>query len=815
MLTRRPWFLALLLFALSIDATGAESDSPSPLCPTTPDLLTISGNAAAGNGSGFLLLGLAYAQPLDLAYAQPLDVDGLPAAEARRIEALAQNVDLDWAGDRYIAVSGNELVAFAADGAQLPTRSRLPLQDPKAGWNGSRGLLLGHAPDDPNALWASPVSNDGTFGTPIYLGDSHSRNYAVEPFGDGFLAVYILQDLNLVAALRFDSSGVPVGDVRIVAAVIDAEDVRIAVHAQGALIAFRSYLDLLTVVPMDLDGTIGAPGFSIDYVRYRDYLLAPTPAGGLLYVNRLLGGPEANLLISLDAEARSTRRVPAGVMAGGILVPRDSRGFLFVKNGTTTPLDFDGNPVGSAHAAVLAPANQEEVKVASDGARFVSAWITRTAVGDRVEAVALTAGSRDRTCYSVHQSTARVDGLALAGSPAGFLAVWAEEKEVRAALLAGDSWIPVDTGLTLSRAGLAADLTWADGTFHLAWMDACDFAKRPYACSLRTARISPGGVVSDAESIPTAYLPNPRVAGNPLVVAATEITETSAASPYYMRAVVIGTSPTGQPVVHEVLPSLLVNDRAPLEPSIDIASNGNSTVVVLTDRSTVETIVLGPDGSPARRTAIARGNPVYKVAIAPSSSGFVATWVSQLWPPGATRFALFTAPLSDQGSLDGAIRWTELPQLDYFGLIRFDLDIATASGESLVTFIAQESSDPTRLDSLRAHGSFASDMSVHPGAPAAPASATLRGLGDHLWEVRWTPVPGATAYLVQSLHRPNPWPFNDRPYWTNYRLVSGDESVATWFSGEAPVRARVYAITVGLLSEPLIVEFPRHRVVAR
>ncbi len=323
--------------------------------------------------------------------------------------------------------------------------------------------------------------------------------------------------------------------------------------------------------------------------------------------------------------------------------------------------------------------------------------------------------------------------------------------------------------------------------------------------------------MSNAGSIPTAYLPNPRLAADPLVIAATEITETSAASPYYMRAVVIGTSSTGQSVVHEVLPSLLVSDRAPLEPSIDIASNENSTVVVLTDRRTVETIVLGLDGSPTRRTAIARGNPVLKVAIAPSSSGFVASWISQLWSPGDTRwrFALFIAPLSDEGSLAGAIRWTELPQLDAFGWTPFDLDIATAGGESLVTFIAQESSDPTRLDSLRVHGSFGSDMSVHPGAPATPASATLRGLGDHFWEVRWTPVPGATAYLVQSLHRPNPWPFNDRPYWTNYRLVPGDESVATWFSGEAPVRARVYAITDGLLSEPLIVEFPRHRIVAR
>ncbi len=814
-MTLRISSLFLLLVAVSVSAAGVDTGPvSSPLCPTTPDALTsLPGPVAiAGNGSGFLLAGANFVQPLD--------ANGRPAAEARNLQATVEFTDLDWAGDRYIAtVFGAFLSAYTADGTRLAVPSQLPFYFSKAGWNCSRGLVLGLTPgEETNALWAAPAANDGTFGKPLYLGISRPWNYAVEWFGDGFLAVYVLDDLNLVAALRFDASGAPIGDVQILGPALVAEELTVAVHPHGALIAFRSYLDLLTIVPMRLDGSLGAAIFTRDRIRSNGYLLAPTPTGGLLYVHRDVAGPDADLLITLDADARAVRESRSGSLVNGILVPRDSRGLLLLRNGTTTPLDFDGILVGPSQPAMLAPANQEDVRVASDGARFVSAWITRTAVGDRIEAASAPAGGGDRACYSVHQSAGAVDGLALAGSPAGLLAVWAEAGAIRAALLAGESWIPIETGLTVAlpaSGGFMADLTWADDAFHVAWVDRCDFGRVPYECSLRSARISPGGVVSETGSIATAYLRNPQVAGDSLVVAATEITQTAAASPFYQRVVVIGTSPAGAPLVHEILPPVLVSGG--LEPSVDIAANRGATLVLLSDRRTVETIVIGPDGSRGERTAIARGNPVLNVALAAGPRGFIASWISQILSPGESRwrFAIFTAPVTIDGALAGPIRSTELPPLDSFGWDRLDLDIATTGAESVVTFISADTSDPARLSSRRAHGVFVSEMTVHPGAPAPVSSASITSLGDNRWEVRWTPVTGADSYLVESLQRPNPWPFFDRPYWSYPQVIPAGENVASWVSSEAPVRARIYAIRNGLLSEPTIVEFARHRLLQR
>lgn len=800
---------------ISVDVELASP--PQPICPITADPAIATRPAAlAGNGSGFLLFGSDFTQPLD--------ADGRPTTEARPRHSTVDYLDLDWAGDRYIATFyGNWIAGFSAAGDEILAPVQLPLFHAETAWNGARGLIVGRAMiGETRSLYALPATNDGSLGTPLYLGDSNNGDFAVERFGDGFLAVYVLDQLNLIVALRFDASGAPAGGVQRVAAVVGADDVKAAVHSSGAIVTFRSYLNLVTAVPVRPDGTIGSAGFTMDVVQ--DYALGATPTGALVYVNRGRGEPSEDFLFTLDSDARAITERRSQRMIGGILVRRDSRGLLLYRNGTTTPLDFEGNPTAPPHPAMLAPADQRRVRISSDGVRFVSAWITKTALGDRIEAATMDATGENRTCFSVHQSSGVVGGIALAASPAGALLAWAEGDAIRGSLLTGGSWTELPIDLPFPEGGdFQGDLAWDGAAFRFVWSD---------SHALHSTRISPAGSVSPVRT----FFAGGAFSAGPIAVlgeATLYTVRTTTASgemdlPPLVGAGVGSDDPSsGLVQAFSILPDRhWINATSPPVPPLGIASNGSTAIAVVSDGFTLEAVVVAASGMPLRRTQIARGVKIEAAAIAASGNGFVVSWIAeyrkQKWLGyGGFGYLTFMARLDAAGEIAEPARVVPAGWPNTTAAV--DLDLAATPTEAIAVWAPRAGGDATstHLGAYRAVASRMSDGEMHPGPPPPPSSASIREFQSptepsfypkHV-ELQWTPVAGADAYVIQGT-------FLEGEGWVHFAVLPGDAFIWDWtpilnYPRLNPARFRIATVKDGLASEWVALSVPRDRVVRR
>jgi hypothetical protein len=766
-------------------AAAVDAAPPPQLCPVTTDpLLSPLGwpLAIAGNGSGFLLLSPSLVQSLD--------AEGRPSAEARARNGFI--TDLDWAGDRYMGIAGSFMAAFAPTGEEILPRIALPVSGAEGAWNGSRGLVIGQGIGGPSPypLYAVPVQSDGSVGEPLFLGNSSAASVAIEPFGDGFLAVYVLDQINVVAALRFDADGKPVGDVQQIATVLDADNVTIAVHPAGAIVTFESYLNLLTAIPIRPDGTPGPAGFSLDLIQA--YALTPTPSGALLYVNSGRGEPSEDRLYTLDADARVVSERASERMVGGTLVRRGEGGLLLVTSGSQsriTSLDFAGNPIAPPHAAVLAPADQSNVRVSTDGVRFVSAWITRTAEGDRIEAAVMNASGENRSCSVVAAGTIGV--MALAGSPAGFLLVWNEGHEFRASLLAGDSWVRLPLDLPDSGAVLAADLTWDGTAFRFAWEHNAWIPGWPTGSEARTVRITPGG--SDSEWRATVGAEDPHVAtiGDRTLLLVRRKTRSREMELPDRRWTAFGEAAI---------------------PPLDIASNGAGAMAVVSDGHTLETIAIDTTGMPTIRRELARGSKIAAASVASRGDGYVVSWIARddrpRWGSYTIRWLTFIAEVDASGARVGPLRveatgWRNPP-------LGGDFDLAATPYDAIAVWAARIGGDAisTRLESYRALAAPASTADLHEGTVAPPASVSIRKFqspADPAFypkrvELTWTPVAGADAYVIQASYL-------DPGRWETFAVLPGDAFRWEWtpdlrrINYRNPTHFRVASLKNGLASE--------------
>jgi hypothetical protein len=553
-------------------------------------------------------------------------------------------------------------------------------------------------------------------------------------------------------------------------------------------------------------------------------MLVPTPTGALLYVN--LGGPAAqeNLLVPLGPDAHATGVTDTEMRPGDLLVPRDSSGLLMIRAGTATPLDFSGVPTGPAHPVLLAPAPQRSLSTASDGARLVSVWITKTAAGDRVEGAVLHSVDEEPACFTLSQSTETIKGVAVAASPAGFLAAWIESGALRAALLVGDTWIPLDTGIETEGEATLMDVAWAGEFFVVAWTDGCRWTREEgFDCDLRVADVSPAGLVTDRGSwhrgeYRTVSIVPRTVGGSGVAVGfvAVEDVEPGWEAPPRVTTLLLGNDPWGAPRSMQLFSPVWLSEVTPQYPDADAAWNGETTIALVTDGRDVEAVVVNSYGfgGPSERRKIASGQNVVAVAIAPATGGFAAAWIVREERPGRIAHRLFLASLDEAGKLSEPILSIATNQVPS-GWDLAELDLAALGGDLLATLVTEETSDPTRLPANRAEGIFASALEIHPGPPAAPASASLASFAESVWEVQWTPVAGADEYLVEALGKQSPWPYSNHPSWRRVGTARADQSRLSWLHSDTPVRVRIYAIREGLLSEPLVVELPRHRMVTR
>lgn len=560
-----------------------------------------------------------------------------------------ERTEVEWGGDRYVATITSRpkdyLFTITRGGEVIAEPELLPLVQTRLAFNGSAGMLVGRATvNDTPAIYAVPVTNEGSVGEPTLLvTNSALGTLDVAPLDDGFIAVIALDTGELVAQ-RLDAFGTPLGTPQFLAAASSPMPLRAASGPSGILVSWReavgdqAYFKTLAIRP---DGTVGDVHLVLDHAGWDPHVVA-TDSGYLLVSARRDAGTLQNepLALPLDAEGRPLGAPRALPGMPDAVAPATGGRVLVVSHLPTYTLEswmsasylvgHDGTAVSQPEPIVVEQAPQREVRAASDGDAFMLAWITTTAAGERIDTSALATSSDDRTCRTARSSPGRLQGLALAGSPAGYLLVWAEANAIRASILQGDSWNEVTTGLELERRReLDADLAWDGDAFLFVWVE--DRA-------LRAARIAPTGAVSDLGEIASSNLvfSTPSVAVLPSGALITVRTE--AGYPRYdyapSGAMVFALDRSGSMALQEIEP-LLPPTLSELVPDIDvdIAAGGTGAMLAMRDAHEVWAIALGSDGTPLRRTRIAGGIDVSNVAIAAVPGGFAISWIADALRP--------------------------------------------------------------------------------------------------------------------------------------------------------------------------------------